>query len=257
MRIAIKYKHIKNSVCNYCVVFGLMLLTSFNAKASLEFYTSPEGVGLVYSSISKLSWAQDGNLLGTMIRNLGYDNVVDLIIHPNPDDPKEILKIFDTPNVYDTPANSGFHTVSAADFEKANPGVTTWYGAKAFVDFLNRQNYGGTNQWRLPTPGSNPSTGRSRTFENDMGQLYYLELNRISDNQGSSFGITGKGCNGNCSGPAATFVNVQNLGYWMDKEAKQDAFSYAWYFYNTNGTQAINGKKYPAFVWPVVSGQIK
>jgi hypothetical protein len=255
LRIVINYKHIKIALCELCIVFGLMSVASFNAKASAEYYTSSDGVGLVYSSISKVSWVQDGNLLGTMIKNLGYDNVVNAIIYVGPN--KENLTISDTPNAFDTPPGSGVHTVTTADFEKANPGVTTWYGAKAFVDYLNRQNYGGSNQWRLPTVGSKPATGRKQTFENDMGQLYYLELNRISDNQGAAFGVTGKGCWGNCSGSVGGLVNVQNLGYWMDKETKEGSFSYAWYFYNTNGTQAVSGKKYPGFVWPVVSGQIK
>ncbi len=44
----------------------LLIATSFNTNASLTSYASASNVGLVYSSVSEITWTQDANLFKTM-----------------------------------------------------------------------------------------------------------------------------------------------------------------------------------------------
>ncbi len=58
-----------------------------------------------------------------------------------------------TPNSLDTPAKSGRHVPSAEDFHHAGAidGRLTWFGAQAWINYLNVTNYQGYSDWRLPT----------------------------------------------------------------------------------------------------------
>lgn len=62
--------------------------------------------------------------------------------------------IHDTPNPYDP---SGTYTLSSNDFNTTN-GTMTWWGAMAWVNYLNARNYGGSTQWALPTIVDNSSS---------------------------------------------------------------------------------------------------
>lgn len=48
-------------------------------------------------------------------------------------------------------------------------GYVSWWGAVAFINYLNSIDYGGSNQWMLPT--SNDAADNSSQF----GQLFYDE----------------------------------------------------------------------------------
>jgi hypothetical protein len=156
-------------------------LTSFQAQATLTSYNS-NGVDLVYSSISGVTWTKDANLLGSMIAANGYDAVVNAIISI-------------TPTVTSLPspmyAPTGHYTLSQSDFDGD---MVTWYGAVAFVNYLNSIKFGGSIDWKLPTaltlgdigcvqvPGYSDCgydsvvQGNGKTPGNELAELYFNEL---------------------------------------------------------------------------------
>jgi hypothetical protein len=200
---------------------GLLLsLTTINAEASLTSYTGAGGVGLVYSSVSNVTWTQDANLFKTL-----YDANNNLV--------SQIAGV--TPSYTDP--YWGVQTIDAGDFNTGN-GQMTWWGAKAFVNYLNDINYGGSTQWRLPT--SNAFVGYNGTAGNELGQLFYSEL--------------GGSVNSNIPN-TSTFSNEQAYVYWSGTEYASDA-SDAWYFVTVNGIQTYNDKDFQFYAWAVSPGQV-
>ncbi|WP_427551837.1 DUF1566 domain-containing protein (plasmid) [Methylomonas sp. MS20] len=191
---------------------------SLATPASLSNYTGAEGAGLVYSSENNVTWTQDANLLGTLETSLGFSNAVNAIIAASP-------AVNDLANAHDTPANSGHYTVTASDFY-AN-GKVSWFGAKAFVGYLNSITYGGSNQWRLPTI-------------NELGRLFYTELN----------GTVGGGI------PNTThFINEQAYAYFSDTDYAQN-FTEAWIFVTQLGFPNHYDKLNQNYAWAVSPGQV-
>lgn len=207
------------------LLFGL---TTLNAEAALTPYISA-GQSLVYSDISKVTWTGDANLLGTMIGNQGYSTVVNAIIAASP-------VIHDRPNFYD--GNDGSYSISAADFSSRSLGRTNWFGAQAFVGYLNNINYGGSTQWRLPT--SNAIYGYNGTAGNELGQLFYNEL---SGTAGGNIPNT------------ANFTNEQTYAYWLGTEYASSP-AVAWVFYTGFGHQNYDGKGNQLYAWAVSPGQV-
>ncbi|WKJ88857.1 DUF1566 domain-containing protein [Methylomonas montana] len=85
-------------------------------------------------------------------------------------------RVYDTPNKYDTPANSGYHDLTAADFNTST-GNLSWFGAQAWVGYLNNIEYGGYSDWRLPTI---PATTTGYDSTSEYGHLFYNELGGIA-----------------------------------------------------------------------------
>lgn len=210
---------------------GLLLgLTTLNAEAALTPYTSG-GQSLVYSSISDVTWTGDANLLGTL--EASNPNLVSTIINT-------IVSISDTPNYYDTPTGSysGTHTLTTNDFR--DNGLVSWFGAQAYVRYLNTINYAGSNQWALPTAGANPQFGYNQTG-GQFGQLFYNEL-----------GGAARGAIPN----TANFTNEQAYAYWLGTEYAPSPNG-AWDFYTDRGFQYyIAYKNYPLYAWAVSPGQV-
>lgn len=208
---------------------GLLLsLTAINADAALTSYTSV-GQSLVYSSVSDVTWIGDANLLGTMISNQGYYNVVNAIIFASP-----IIR--NTPNFYD--GSDGSYSISAADFSSNYLGRTTWFGAQAFTSYLNSINYAGSHQWVLPDSGDNPQSGFYQTG-GQFGQLIYLELG---------------GSAGNNIPHTENFINEQAFGYWSSSEYELNP-DVAWGFATLNNAQGRFGKNIMLHAWAVSPGQ--
>jgi hypothetical protein len=221
----------------------LLSLTALTAEATLTPYTSA-GQSLVYSSVSDITWTGDGNLLGTL--EASNPNLVSTII-------STIGSIADTPNAYDTPANSGTHTLSTADFG-AN-GLVSWFGAQAYVSYLNTINYAGSKLWALPNAGANPIYDGFQTGQ--LGELYYNELNALAGpgTNFSDFGILHDGSS-NTSGNAGPFANAHTDAYWLGTEYAPFP-SIAWYFGTDNGFSSADLKSgYQMYAWAVSPGQV-
>lgn len=214
---------------NKPLLAGLLLsLTVLNAEATLTPYTSA-GQSLVYSSVSNVTWTQDANLLGTM--EASNPNLINTII-------STIGSISDTANYFDTPSDSGYHTLSTNDF--GNHGLVTWFGAQAFVSYLNTINYGGSHQWALPSVGANQQSGYNQA-SGQFSQLFYNEL------YGSAFSTIPDTDN---------FTNEQIYSYWLGTESASDSY-YAWSFDTYYGYQDAGWDKLWQFsVWAVCPGLV-
>jgi len=221
----------------------LLSANTLNANASLTSYTGAGGVGLVYSSLGDITWMADGNLFQTIAGSYGggASAFVNAVIASVPSG-----KINDTPNFYDTPANSGFHNLSSSDFNTTS-GQVTWFGAHAFTIYLNSINYGGSSQWRLPSADETGS---------ELIQLYYSELGALiyPGTNGSDFGILGDGSYLS-SGSAGPFVHAQTYAYWAGSEYAPSAYS-AWIFNTYYGHPGFDEKDDQLYAWAVSSGQV-
>ncbi|MDP8567581.1 Lcl domain-containing protein [Methylophilus aquaticus] len=196
---------------------------SLNAQAALTSYTSG-GQDVVYSSVSDVTWTKDANLLGSMIA--ADSGVISKIVAAST-------------NNYGI---SGY-TVSASDFS-AILGQTTWYGANAFISYLNSINYAGSNQWRLPgvvntSIGTNTATNGT-TAGDELVELFYSELSGTAN---SAIPNT------------TTFDNEQAWAYWSGTEYAPIP-NYAWNFYNNIGLPDGRKKNSWYYAWAVTSGQI-
>lgn len=210
----------KNALCTVAMVMGTM---SINAHAALTSYTV-NGVDLVHSSESNVSWTKDANLFLTMA---AADNTL-------------ISKIVAaSTNNYD---GNGY-TVSNADFEISTSRVT-WYGANAFVSYLNSVNYGGNDTWQLPTAATTnfsfntPSNGT--TPGNELSELFYQELGAY---QFSSIPNT------------STFDNESGHNYWAGTESTFSA-SQAYFFNMGFGNLTTGPKDNLNFLWLMTPGTV-
>ena len=201
------------------------------AQAALTSY-SAGGVGLVYSSAANVTWTKDANLLGSMIAAQGYTSVVNAILAAVP-------SVSDTPNAYDTPSQSGVHTMSVADFSASTPGWVSWFGAQAFAGYLNSIAYAGSTQWRMPLAPAAPQYGYNQTG-GELGKLFYTEL-------GGFLGIAIPN--------TASFDNEQAYVYWTSSERAGSALE-AWNFFTVNGYQDASGKPGTYYAWAVTPGQV-
>lgn len=212
------------------------------------------------SSNFDVSWMKDGNLLGTLqASNPGLVSTL----------------ISDT-----VPING--HTLTTADF--GSNGLVSWYGAQAFIQYLNNSNYGGSNQWRLPSWTDNgvaglqgdttylgdgfygPAKGGDYGYDvnvntSEMATLYYAKLGKKSPVRSlglfnEDFGIFGNGYNGyNTSGSVGPFRNVQSARYWLSTAEATDP-RFAWIFDTSDGQQGTIEKGFQFYAWAIRPGII-
>ena len=207
------------------LALGILLsVTTLNANAAGLNPYAINGVNLVYSSVSNVTWTKDANLFKTL-----YDanpNLVNQItaVTPSYNDPSWGAQGIGDGDVID-------------DFDTAT-GKVTWWGGIAFTNYLNSINYGGSNQWRLPT--SNAIGGYNGTTGNELGQLFYSELGGTANNNIPN---------------TAYFTNEQAYQYWSGTESASNPFN-AWVFNTFNGFQTINNKSGQLYAWAVSPGQV-
>ncbi|WP_426992808.1 DUF1566 domain-containing protein [Methylomonas sp. CM2] len=211
------------------VALGLLLGGAIlNAHASLTSYTGADGAGLVYSSVGNVTWTQDANLFKTL-SNADHSLI------------SRVIALTPTTNYY---ASSGPQvTLTASDFGSFNvnipsSGFLSWWGAIAFANYLNSIDYGGSHQWRLPT--SNAIVGFNGTAGNELGQLFYSELN---------------GTAGKFIPNTPTFDNESPVAYWSGIEFTSNQAA-AWGFDARNGAQGYDEKGRGHLVWLVSPGQV-
>ncbi|MGD0961036.1 MAG: DUF1566 domain-containing protein [Methylomonas sp.] len=209
---------------------ALFSLTTINAQATVDAQTQANltvtnGGLTVSDSVTSTTWTSNANLLGTLESTT--PNLVQTIIHDDP-------VITDTANIYDTPPNSGTYNLTTSDFG-AN-GQVDWWGAQAFVHYLNIIDYAGITTWQLPpTFDGSASVGYDKT-NSLLGELFNGEL--------------GASVHGN----GAYFTNIQSASYWSSTEASYN-YGYAWTLNTSTDLQGYyNDFKYlNDYVWPVSS----
>jgi hypothetical protein len=153
--------------------------------------------------------------------------------------------INDTPNSLDTPANGGYYNLTASDF-KTGTGEMNWWGAQAWVNYLNEVNYKGFSDWRLPAP--NLAHGNNNGSTNDgngseLGNLFWNEL------------WNGNGTRNNTNWNL--FTNITENRYWSSTEYAPDPRQ-AWYYNTFYIYQSYDWKSSQSFYdgWAVRSGNV-
>jgi len=147
------------------------------------------------------------------------------------------------------------YTLSASDFVTSGTyaGKMDYWGARAWVNYLDATNYGGSNQWALPTTVDNNASGgypnggpgNPAQSSSQLAQLFYGGLGQV---QGSSITTTH---NANYS----LFSNVQSSVYWSGTEYSADPTK-AWGFVTVDGSQDAFGKGNDLYALAVSPGQV-
>jgi hypothetical protein len=186
--------------------------------------------------IINTTWTKDANLFQTQAA--GNANLVADIIAAN----KGV--IFDTPNIYDTVANSGIHTLTSADFTTGS-GTMDWWGTKAWIGYLNLTSYHGYSNWAWALPTTVPATAGYSQTGSQMGELFYNELG----------GVAGAPITATHNANYYLFTNVQSSAYWSGSEYASNP-NYAWFFGTSNGFQTNFFKTTQFYAWAVRPGDV-
>lgn len=216
-------------------VGAALILATSAAHAALV--STDGGLG-VYDTTNNVTWTSDANLFATQAASYsgGTAAYVSAVIAASGG------VIHDTPNAYDT---SGTYTLSASDFNTST-GTVDYWGARAWVNYLDATNYGGSNHWALPTTvDNNASGGYPAQSSSQLAQLFYGGLGQVAN---SSITTTH---NANYS----LFSNVQSNLYWSGTEYSAVP-NYAWGFRTDYGYQGVTTKLYDTYALAVSPGQV-
>jgi hypothetical protein len=204
------------------------------------------GGHLVNDTDHNITWAADANLFLTQATQSG--NPAAFVA--------TIISDWSAPFV--SASYSGVtHSLTAADFDTAG-GNMTWFGATAWVNYLNVTNYQGYSDWRLPDTGgagSSPAYCGGPCYPSNSGypisssewwELFSLELG----------GVFGTPLSTTHNASYALFTNVQ-FGYWSDVgpiDRTNDLFDIVEDF----GVDGAQGRNYTTTImesaWPVRKG---
>lgn len=241
------------------MAFSIAVLVLLSATASQAALIVPVGNSLVVNDTDlDVAWTQDANLFRTQAA--ADPNLVTSIINV-------------TPSVTD---GLGTHTMVAGDFTTST-GAMNWWGANAWVNYLNSISYAGETDWRLPIIGPvngstlNPNVSFDGTTDrgfnsaavngtaSELAHLFYHELGNLA--QFNTAGVAQTGFGVTNAGP---FANLGNSGYWSGTEAGAEyaqGATFAWIFGTANGGQGAGPKinqdgLFPYFGWAVSPGQV-
>ena len=112
----------------------------------------------------------------------------------------------------------------------ANIGMRDWNGAFELVKTLNKKNYAGFHDWRLPS---------KEEVETLAAYARECKYNSTSDAR-RPYRLFNK----------MGFQNVQNGHYWSSSTVITD-IEYAWLLGMNNGYVENLSKQFPSYVWPV------
>lgn len=220
-----------------------LTFASLNAQATLTSYSS-DGVDVVYSSVSNVTWAKDGNLFKTLYA--ANSNLINDIAAVTPAYQDSLYSM---------------QTIDASDF-RTSSGQMTWWGAQAFANYLSNISYAGSADWRLASAGNVPVEGYNPpAIDAEMGQLYYTELGKRSlldyhlSGEAGTYGILDNNLS-TITGDVGPFVNVVSSIYWANEEDIDEGG--VWVFNARNGLQLSDYKRMNIqyYAWFVTSGQI-
>lgn len=223
--------------------------SSINAQATLTSYTA-NGVDLVYSSVSDVTWTKDGNLLGSLMAastdndGNGFLDVIDAIVALAPKIATKQIPGY---------LPDGIYNLTPSEF--SSDGRTTWFGAVAYVNYLNSINYAGSNQWYLPTV-ENATVGYNTNINgtnkgDELVELYYQELGSkgaydANGNLQQNYGLEDR---------ENKFINEKSYAYWSGTPDISSPYYDAWVFLTDSGQQNTNSDVL-FYSWAVTPGQI-
>lgn len=201
----------------------LIGLSSLPAHASLTSYTV-NGDNVIYDDAAHITWLADTNLLDTLFSDFGKSTIIQAIKAA-------------TPSITDS--TSVIHTIANNDFNSDQSGATSWYGAKAFVGYLNSIHYAGSNQWTLPSAGDQPHVGYNQT-DGQFGQFFHDASVGASHSTEHDLAPQAGTSNGDDNSSST---------YWQNTELSSN-LNKAWIFDMSNGYQDTDPKtKHQSLVW--------
>ena len=226
-------------------------MAAASAQAALSV---PAGNSLVVNdSTLNIAWTKDANLFKTQANSYagGAAAFVTTVINASGG------IISDMPNSLDTPANSGSYNLTASDFNTST-GNMNWWGAQAWVSYLNNISYAGLTNWRLPqvTPVNGSSFDHTlsyngttdRGFNSTLVNATASELAHMFFDLGnlSAFNTAGVAQAGSGLTNSGPFSNFQSAPYWTGTEFQFPTtttdFQHAWLFSAGNGAQGSGPK---------------
>jgi len=207
------------------------------ANAALTAVTATDGAPLVYDSLNNATWTANTNLFASQYSSSTVATII--------------------ADAAGLKSLKGY-VLSSSDFNSS--GTMTWFGALAWVNYLNAINYGGSSHWGLPTSvtgqdiagypdgiGGDPSPSTSQ-----MATLFYLELGQVA---GVAITTTNNGAGG-----YDLFSNFQDAGYsiyWgRTPDTYVDVPDYPWSFNIDGGTQYGTYAGFPFWAMAVTPGQV-
>lgn len=213
-----------------------VFLASVAAIGTAHASLVARGTKMVYDDVNNITWVADANLFKTQA-----------LINPNL--VKEIIAgnggvIHDTPNDLDTVPNSGTYSLNSADFD-TRTGEMSWWGAQAWIGYLNKTGYKGYSDWALPTTASEIiGYGPSQMSELFYNQLGGVDGSPISTTHNANYNL---------------FTNVQSSsfsGYFLSG-GWPDFPEYACVFKLNGGYQTFEWKRISDnYAWAVRPGDV-
>jgi hypothetical protein len=224
------------------------------AEAALQ----DRGGGMIYDDGLNVTWTQNARLFAAQLAT-------------NPNLVNDIMAV--TPTINDP--FWGPHAIGADDFQTVNDsnghvGMMTWFGAKAWVNWLNSKSYGGHTDWRLPNVeavnGSafvyGPASGGlgfdgtvdlGYSIKSKSAELAYLYYVSLGNNPG--FDSNGVAVDPGPLQPGP-FANLARDTFWYGTDYALDPsnIAAAWVFGFGDGIQAFADKPNKSDVWPVHPG---
>jgi len=228
-------------------------LVALQAQAAL--LSTDGGLG-VYDTTNNVTWTANGNLIVTMAATYsgGSEALISAVIAASGG------VIQDDQNGADTPELSGTYYLSAKDFNLGGaPGAMSWWGAQAWVNYLNAISYGGSNQWALPTTIDAPSSegypdgapGDPLQSSSQLAELFYGNLGEVK----------GKGFSSSHNANDALFSNLEGE-YWSGTQVVAEVtsnppnYGEAWSFFPGTGQQPEYGKAAMLYALAFSPGQL-
>ncbi len=139
-------------------------------------------------------------------------------------------------------------------------GRMNWHEAKAWISHLNRHEFLGYSNWRLPRTKQSDSSCSYR-FEKEHSQEYFSfghgcknsELSHLSHNSLGSPANKGKECRQDCLAKTGPFRNLSDSMYWSGTEISFDSSLVGVFDIGNNWQDAESKTSDLLYVWPVRS----
>ncbi len=207
------------------LIFSLVVTTAV-MNADL---VSADGGQLVVDTTLNATWASDANLFNTLeVQSGNSATFVNTVIS-------------------DSNGQIGTYALTSADFH--SQGQMDWYGAEAFINYLNTTHYLGYSSWRLPTTvnAAASSTDTPAPSSSELAELIIAGLggpygDTVVNTHNSNFGL---------------FSNFQAWLYWSGTNATNPTG--AWDFNALPGEDSQdNDAKATNFfdVLPLMNGEV-
>ena len=226
-----------NTTVISAMIFGIIQI---NVHATINHDAIAGELGLVGQHLVTdkdlaVAWSRDANLVKTMC-----------------DSGSPLWKSFDAQSVQQGTGRSSTEICN-------QNGLMNWYEAKAWIDVLNRHNYLGHSDWRLPRIQQKDTTCTLQVEGNSAGAVAHLGHGCQNSEPGHLFHVSlrnpvhGKTCTDDCLINKGPFHNLSGSAYWTGTEMDFDNSLVGVFDLNNDWQDAESKTSDLLRVWPVYS----